>query len=283
MKLKLIAAATAMAIAGVAQADINPDNVRGSNEFAAADSFGKGELFISIVARNPSNPGLNNSYVRDLGVTADTFVDFFTPTAGGSASSLPTSAQSFDMTTDTLYNQFIADNAGFDVSYNMLAVHNSEETDFTTFNTINRGFLTTSTNELGPNDGPQFGQFTQAEGNIGDWLNEVNNLHSGDFSVDDSSRAPASSLAFHDAVNWGNTDVFGIPTEGSFDNPLSFYFIGYADGDFSQSREPQKYGSWTLASNGELTFAPVPIPAAVWLFGAGLMGLVGVARRRRNS
>ena len=28
---------------------------------------------------------------------------------------------------------------------------------------------------------------------------------------------------------------------------------------------------------------PVPIPAAVWLFGSGLIGLVGVARRRRRS
>jgi len=30
-----------------------------------------------------------------------------------------------------------------------------------------------------------------------------------------------------------------------------------------------------------LTTAPVPVPAAVWLFGSGLAGLVGLARRRR--
>ena len=29
--------------------------------------------------------------------------------------------------------------------------------------------------------------------------------------------------------------------------------------------------------------APIPVPAAVWLFGSGLLGLVGVARRRRKA
>lgn len=29
--------------------------------------------------------------------------------------------------------------------------------------------------------------------------------------------------------------------------------------------------------------SPVPVPAAVWLFGSGLLGLVGVARRRKNA
>ncbi|MDH5648114.1 MAG: VPLPA-CTERM sorting domain-containing protein [Gammaproteobacteria bacterium] len=32
--------------------------------------------------------------------------------------------------------------------------------------------------------------------------------------------------------------------------------------------------------NGTLT--PVPVPAAVWLFGSGLLGLVGVARRKKS-
>jgi hypothetical protein len=30
------------------------------------------------------------------------------------------------------------------------------------------------------------------------------------------------------------------------------------------------------------TVAPIPVPAAVWLFGSGLLGLVGVARRRKS-
>jgi len=46
-------------------------------------------------------------------------------------------------------------------------------------------------------------------------------------------------------------------------------------------------GNFTLTGNGNLSYtavaSAVPLPAAVWLFGAGLMGLVGVARRRRET
>lgn len=30
-----------------------------------------------------------------------------------------------------------------------------------------------------------------------------------------------------------------------------------------------------------LNFSPVPVPAAVWLFGSGLVGLIGIARRKK--
>jgi hypothetical protein len=48
-------------------------------------------------------------------------------------------------------------------------------------------------------------------------------------------------------------------------------------------------GTVSVSSNGTLTItansssAPVPLPAAVWLFGSGLLGLVGVSRRRKAT
>jgi len=46
-------------------------------------------------------------------------------------------------------------------------------------------------------------------------------------------------------------------------------------------------GYWFLSSSGDLTYnvptagvAPVPLPAAVWLLGSGLLGLAGIGRRR---
>jgi hypothetical protein len=40
---------------------------------------------------------------------------------------------------------------------------------------------------------------------------------------------------------------------------------------------------WVGGGNGELPPNVIPVPAAVWLFGSGLLGLVGVARRRKSS
>ena len=43
------------------------------------------------------------------------------------------------------------------------------------------------------------------------------------------------------------------------------------------------YDNVCWASDGSCASAPVvPVPAAVWLFGSGLLGLVGVARRRKS-
>lgn len=46
--------------------------------------------------------------------------------------------------------------------------------------------------------------------------------------------------------------------------------------------------NWYAISFGDITgeihgvdLAPVPVPAAVWLFGSGLIGLAGIARRRK--
>jgi hypothetical protein len=47
-------------------------------------------------------------------------------------------------------------------------------------------------------------------------------------------------------------------------------------------------GFWFLSATGDLTYniasgggtAPVPLPAAIWLLGSGLLGMAGIARRR---
>jgi len=40
---------------------------------------------------------------------------------------------------------------------------------------------------------------------------------------------------------------------------------------------------WELAGNTLTYTAPVPLPAAVWMFGAGLMGVLGLTRRKNSA
>ncbi len=106
-------------------------------------------------------------------------------------------------------------------------------------------------------------------------------------------------------VNWGETMVGGIfqGTAGSVGDSLGFYVFtnnqessgtfdeqALADGGAYQNQ--YGFGAFTLSANGQLTYSiadaptnppPVPVPAAVWLLGSAMVGLVGVARRRESE
>lgn len=68
-----------------------------------------------------------------------------------------------------------------------------------------------------------------------------------------------------------DTDFGGVGN-----NAVSMLRLTIGDGYTANSAVPSFIG-------GYHTTAPVPVPAAVWLFGSGLLGLAGVARRRTQA
>ena len=93
---------------------------------------------------------------------------------------------------------------------------------------------------------------------------------------------------------WNGTDFNMGPgtrcvtvTATNCSTPLSIDSFNAATGDFTASWDSVVVGgafngqlaSWAITGNA----SAVPVPAAAWLFGSGLLGLVGVARRRKAA
>ena len=97
-------------------------------------------------------------------------------------------------------------------------------------------------------------------------------------SWDVSASGTAPGQVSDTATVWANSATI-LATSSAFPG-----FHPYFDG----SLHKESCGSTTgQGLCGEFVEPPeppqVPVPAAVWLMGSGLMGLVGVARRRRNK
>lgn len=64
-------------------------------------------------------------------------------------------------------------------------------------------------------------------------------------------------------------------------------FYGFTGNGTTGTLQSYILGTASLGTNGTLSFtgnAPaVPLPASVWLFGSGILGLVGVSRRRKAA
>jgi hypothetical protein len=74
-------------------------------------------------------------------------------------------------------------------------------------------------------------------------------------------------------------DRYSTPGPGSAEDTADYYMFG-GDGYFYledfDSEDTVLQGSWNILPPTTV----VPVPAAVWLFGSGLLGLVGIARRK---
>jgi hypothetical protein len=90
---------------------------------------------------------------------------------------------------------------------------------------------------------------------------------------------------------WGRSMQYAVmDTTGLLSEALSFFNILRNGSGLSGNGRPATIsafdGFWSFdAANGTVTWnaavAEVPVPAAVWLLGSGLLGLVGVGRRKK--
>lgn len=257
---KALVAAFALAIGGQAQAAIDSDS--GLN---ATVGTGAGELFLSVIDRGGAAP---RSYVRDLGITAADFL-------ANDASYVNSLSTVFAADTNLL--DMLVNKTGT-IAWNLAAAHNTWDANFNGL-----GYLSTSSTQLDVNNTPSgFGGIENAIGKIGTYLQSVNGIDTN-YAADGSQIFGNAANAFYD-TGWGDMWNNAHPTEAALDQSLGFYYV-VLDGLNDTTGVQNMLGNWMLSSAGTLTYTAsvVPVPAAVWLLGSALIGMVGVARRKSEQ
>lgn len=89
------------------------------------------------------------------------------------------------------------------------------------------------------------------------------------FTVGGSPRFEFDEMGGLTGVNF----YAALPDYSTFESGVDAFILNDADFNFVT-------GYWDL---GSFTMTPVPVPAAVWLMSSGLLGLAGLARRRRGK
>lgn len=93
----------------------------------------------------------------------------------------------------------------------------------------------------------------------------------------DFSFQSASAAALTPVDNLAGTSLegLGIMTPGSRQSSMTQLVLAYNDGPVDADFDD-------MLVRADFRVAPIPLPAAVWLFGSGLIGLIGMARRRKQ-
>lgn len=236
-----------------AQAAINP----------GSDPDQGGELILSVW-----DDATHSSYTLDLGITTRDFCEMRTYV--------------WDLSMDQLWMDFKtgAESMRWDVAGSDRDTTNIQGSSLNGFMTTARIGEDISVTAL------QYGVYNTMQNNIEQYVNILN--------LNDEDYATNHNHFFAGEIYAGNTSVWG-----SFAGNVNFASAEYGDelefwhlttaveidnntGRLYRSAEHTKMNTWILRDNKLIYATAIPVPAAVWLFGSALAGLVGVARRKRS-
>jgi len=267
MKAKIIVAAVAMAMAGSASAAIQNGYPAGTTD--------PGELFLNVW-----DSTAQLSYTRDLGITISSgMID---------GSSMP----AINVAADSTLSSFIASAKG-PLQWNLGGLNNyAYGTDPTL--APNYGIVSTISDPISTASGMAPADVGTAMQNGQFFTNNVNGLTGGSLSdyaanLDATDIAPGQNAYFDSGV-WGNNWGGGVSWNDTAAMGSSMHILwdglGVNAAGTALVNQYHDLGTLTLQNNGDLmtsAVSSVPVPAAAWLFGSGLVGLVGVARRKGKS
>ncbi len=286
MKLKLKKLAVALALAASAG--------QANAALMTIDNGSGSELFLSVY-----DPASSKSYIRDLGInmydflrtgataaTAGTVAYAPNTAVGVSSGNVTSSGYSLSFGQDPLLTSWMGSTLSSNAIW-MVGAGDSSGVQPHFITTFGSGNINTVGNG-------NLGNFNSAD----IYLYGNNSLTANGSTLGTSLNGSAAATAADGPdVNfptgmgsgWGNAET-AFSSTAKVGQSMSFYdLIGNAVSNATATKYTNSAGAamWTLAANGTLTYAAptvvsaVPVPAAVWLFGSGLLGLVGISRRKK--
>ena len=147
-------------------------------------------------------------------------------------------------------------------------------------------FLANDINFLSQGDASSYG-LTTIENEflrVNDWAFSIDGLQFDiNFTEIQSTAVFNMEQAYGHAVISSLLNGEIVETFTMFTSYGSGLFYGFENSEFDQIHVTlQGAGGDAFIDNMQYTgLAPVPVPAAVWLFGSGLMGLLGTSRRKK--
>lgn len=252
-------AAMALAVSTAAEARIQ----------AIGDNTPDGsELIFNLV-----NYTAEKSYTLDLGITTAQWV---------SSASQTLNHWSAIMNADSNFQSFLSSySAGHNVAWGVFG-GNQVLNDIPDL--PNAGFYTTSVTKTPANIDTDWADINNT---MGKWMNLINDIQTQDSNANNLS-------AFRSVGEQGYTGVYGNDLQTALPfaamGPLGeLYFVKERVNfdDFVTGELDVLPGKWNFnIVNGAASLgysadvAAVPVPAAVWMFGTGLLGLLGLNRRK---
>lgn len=258
MKLKYVAAAVTLAVSG---------NVNAAIFNGTTQATGPGELFVSVW-----DATAQLSYHLDLGVTTEEL------------RTLGTGSYTFDLAADTTYGALLGSTNN--LTYQVMGASNPKIGRTGPYDDF--GLFTTSAIGADVSGVATYQGITQVfqklqahENNMNGDAGDLSNYAANNSAISDGA---AGDLGYAGAANWGYSASGLLPFSTFVDvgTEAAFWQIGTTTG---RDGVAAALANWNLSSVGELTYnvSAVPVPPAVWLFGSGLLGLVGVARRKQQA